>query len=201
MTRGNSGATRWVLTCPDCGADWCEVIGHGEWRKLGPWNAEHPAPEGLARYPGTWRSIMLPPVWTTPVSEWTAEGPQLLANDWEPIRRPDVHLTRRCFTCYDNEVRSRYWGLTGARDIAQFFRQVARAHESGIRLRRKAPPAEDGTKECYLCHRRFVVTRADAGFCSPACRNAMHRRMKKWRAGEPESSAMTAHDQAKRRRA
>lgn len=200
MSRGNHGATRWVLTCPDCGETWCEVTGHGEWRKLGPWSAEHPAPEGLTRYPGHPRSISLPPAWELPVSEWTAEGPQRLAEPGEPVRRPPVLLTRQCFHCYDLAIRNRWWGLGSLYSDAQFCRNAAWATEVGLKFKKAQPPDEDGTKECYLCRRRFVARRSDACYCSPACRKAMYRRLKVWRDGKWPSSAMGAHDRERRSR-
>lgn len=171
--------TRWKLSCPKHGT-WAEVLGYGRWRRgrPGPWTKEHPAPEGLHRYP---------PLPETPAEmfginftewldthEWIAEGPTRLADGTEDGVARSLTRPLPCFACYDLAQRI-HFNHRGIPD-RDYYRQVARAWGPLVDLYRSRPPDADGMKECVLCHHRYPILplpggrKRDSAYCSQSCR-------------------------------
>lgn len=159
-------ATRWRLTCPDCGKVWAEVVGYGRWHAVGGWDPEVPCwPEGLHYSRGA------------SVPEGPKEFP--IRNGRWPDGRfgPIEDLT-------PDEARS----VTKWRPCSEHGSLPAAALDLALTLTltsqaRELPPNDDGTKVCLACGRRFVVgRRSDSYCCSVRCRKAMSRRIARDRA-------------------
>lgn len=145
-------ATRWRLTCPDCGKVWAEILGYGRWHAVGGWDDEHRLPRGgtIPHGPRT----------------FTPEGPKRFAEPGAPV----AHSETKRFPCSDHSLSFERiinsplwikWRLGSTRTM--------------LSIRRSRLPDDDGTKSCLVCGRRFKAGRRDAVYCSTRCRKTMHR--------------------------
>lgn len=178
MSRGNPGATRWILTCPDCGKSW-EAIGHGRWQKRGHLQDIKPG----------WRFS----------DPWSLEGPQYDALDSEPIART-VRRSVQCVHCRDRAISAL------AETVLKFdLTHLSATVQLGLLEReideiRATPIGPDGMKPCAYCGTRFAPSRRDARYHSSSCRKAVDRMKRRLESGLPLSSAMIAHRREARRR-
>ena len=180
MTRGNPGATRWVLTCPDCGRTW-ELVGHGRWQK-----------HGLADLPNK------------KTEDWPAqrgvivgaglEGPAWLAERGEPITRT-VHRLLQCYDCETTERARKMAAMIGfvADSVPGLFEAITPFQQwsymkAVIEKGRAIPADSDGMKRCLYCGERYAVGRRNVGSCwcpDKPCAQNVKRRMDRLRKGLP----------------
>lgn len=184
-------ATRWNLTCPDCGKVgkvWDHIIGYGRWLATGGWDPDEPSwpdglqcsrnasvPEGPRRLPGG------------PVFERVPDGPSVDGRrtvDGGGVRLlrcmnvmvfpPVAHTVtkwRQCPECWVAGLLPAGPGLSS--DAAELLR--LEAEDPALHIAR--PPAADGTKRCIWCRDPFKSKRWDVLCCSDRCRQARRRRI------------------------
>jgi|GEM_PF-4442203 len=184
------GASRWNLTCPDCGKVWDHVIGYGRWLAVGGWNADEPTwPDGLrtsprASVPEGPRRLPDGPVFKRIPDGPSVDGRRTVDDGGVRLLRcvnmmvfpPVAHTVtkwRQCRECWVAGLLPAGPGLSS--DAAELLRLEG----SGPALHIALPPAADGTKRCIWCRALYDAKskRWDVLCCSDRCRQNRHRRI------------------------
>lgn len=140
--------------------------------------------EWTVRGRGEWVAPKVPPpeFWTEGEFErdpWTYEHPRELVGPGIGTVSRNVHRAVVCNHCRRH----------GYRTPEELLNDL----EKELRRAKRTRPGPSGMKVCVHCLNLFKASRADQQFCSPRCREASHRQLKKLRRGESPSWAMRAH--------
>lgn len=198
MNRETPGATRWILTCPDCGRSW-ELIGRGRWRRRGlhhlPSAASHPR---FANVPAVRDQVL-----SVAMNLDQLDGPKL-ADPASPITRT-VKKRLQCYDCHHHAEAleaaaslgvdaSSVDDLMAAMGPLSQWSYMRRVIEAG----RALPADPNGMKTCLYCGEKYPVgRRSDSCYCpNRPCAQNVKRRMDRLRTGRPLTPAMNAHTPA-----